>query len=366
MVGEVTTGWAGLSEKVVAVAKEVCGVRSKGVENPWMVGRGEVIGEMRRRLSGAIERRNGIAVEVREGREVEERLEEARVEVRRERGEWRRTVRRWEREYWDEVIGECNQAEEVGDIGRLYKTLRRIGMKEVKKGREETNISTAGFKVHFSKVSKDRFENDPQFIEEVVSETQDLRGTELAAEWSARLNRPPEREEILGQMGKMKDGAPGEDGVRLSYLLKGGVKVHDKIVEVVRFMFCEDADRWDDALKSGVVVPLFKKGDRDDPGNYRGVCLLSMGSRVLARIIAARLLEWAEAVGALDDDQQGFRKGRSTADATQVMVRIHEDAKDLEGRRLPGEEVGKEDVLVAQLLDLKKAYPRVNKRHYGR
>ena len=126
-------------------------------------------------------------------------------------------------------------------------------------------------------------------------------------------------------------------------------------------MFREDADLWDDALKCGVVVPLYKKGDRDDPGNYRGVCLLSMGSRILARIIAARLQVWAEEVGALDDDQQGFRKGRSTADAAQVMMRFHEDAEDLEGRRQPDEEVEERDVMVARLLDLKKAYPRVNK-----
>ena len=84
---------------------------------------------------------------------------------------------------------------------------------------------------------RDRFENDPQFIEEVVSETQDLRGTALAEEWSGRLNRPPEKEEVLEQMGRMKDAAPGEDGVRLSYLLKGGEKVHDKVVQIVQFMF---------------------------------------------------------------------------------------------------------------------------------
>ena len=66
-------------------------------------------------------------------------------------------------------------------------------------------------------------------MEEVVSSTQDLRGTEKAAEWSVKLNQPPEKEEILKQMGKMRDAAPGEDGVRLSYLINAGAAVHDKI-----------------------------------------------------------------------------------------------------------------------------------------
>ena len=37
--GVETSGWAELAEKTVDVAKEVCGVRSRSVENPWMVGR---------------------------------------------------------------------------------------------------------------------------------------------------------------------------------------------------------------------------------------------------------------------------------------------------------------------------------------
>ena len=75
----------------------------------------------------------------------------------------------------------------------------------------------------------------------------------------------------------------------------------------------------------------------------------------------ARIQEWAEDVGALDDDQQGFREGRSTVDAAQVIIRINKDAKDLERRWLPGEDVEDKDVLVARLLDLKNAYPWVNK-----
>ena len=231
----------------------------------------------------------------------------------------------------------------------------------MKKAPVETKITTVEFRNHFSKVSKDRFENDPSVLEEAVEEAEDLRGTEKAKVWSDRLNSVPEKVEILEQMGKMRDAAPGEDGVRLSYLLKGGTRMHDRIVEIVQYMFLNDAEKWEDSLKSGVVVPLFKmKGDRDDPGNYRGVCLLSLASRILARILAARLQVWAEDVGILDDNQQGFRKGRSTGDATQTMVRLKEDAEDLERRRV-GEEVDDKDVLVARLLDLKKAYPRVNK-----
>ena len=52
-------------------------------------------------------------------------------------------------------------------------------------------------------------------------------------------------------MGKMRDAAPGEDGVRLSYLLKGGAKIHDRIFEIVQFMFLNDAEMWEDSQVGG-------------------------------------------------------------------------------------------------------------------
>ena len=85
-----------------------------------------------------------------------------------------------------------------------------------------------------------------------------------------------------------------------------------------------------------------------------------MGSRILARIVASRLRKWAEDVGVLDDNQAGFRQGRSTADATQMMVRMQEDAVDLR-KRAGVDGLSDEDTPTARLLDLRKAYPRVNK-----
>ena len=78
-----------------------------------------------------------------------------------------------------------------------------------------------------------------------------------------------------------------------------------------------------------MVIPLHKKGDKNSTHNYRGVCLLAMGSRILARILADRLRIWAEKVELLDEEQAGFRAKRSTCDVTQVMFRIQEDTKDL-------------------------------------
>ncbi len=57
-------------------------------------------------------------------------------------------------------------------------------------------------------------------------------------------------------------------------------------------MFNNDADKGE--LKVGIVVTLHKKGDRNARDNYRGVVLLEMGSRILARIMANRIRMWVK------------------------------------------------------------------------
>ena len=106
--GVETSGWAELVEKAVEVAKEVCGVSSRSVENPWMMGREEEIERSRRAISGAVERRNELATAERRGEvEEEEEVERAREELKRLMGEWKRTLKRWEREWWQGVAEEC-------------------------------------------------------------------------------------------------------------------------------------------------------------------------------------------------------------------------------------------------------------------
>ena len=51
----------------------------------------------------------------------------------------------------------------------------------------------------------------------------------------------------------------------------------------------------------------------NDPGNYKGISLLSILSKVYTHIINSRLT-WAESNFVLTDAQTGIRKGRSTVD----------------------------------------------------
>ena len=357
------TRWNEITEVVTTAAREVCGVQEKVIENPWMRDKDEEVMVLRARINRAINRRDTALENARNDNiQNNDEVNDSRNVLKEARKDLKRKTREWEVEWWENILEECKNAGERGDSGMMYKTLKKLGGRDIKKESNTTNITTEQFRDHFKKVSEERFKNSPEEIAETVRRVTDIRDTEKAREWRDRLEGVPSSEEILKQMKLMKDSAPGDDGVRLSYLLKGGQEVFNKIVEMVQFMFVNGHDKWEESLKVGIVIPLHKKGDRNDPNKYRGVCLISMGSRILARILADRVRIWAEHLGLLDDNQSGFRAGRSTADSTQIMVRMQEDSTDLRKRmEATGNVMERDDECVAVLLDLRKAYPRVNK-----
>ena len=77
--------------------------------------------------------------------------------------------------------------------------------------------------------------------------------------------------------------------------------------------------------KFSTVVPIFKKGTRYDPSNYRPVSLTSVMCKSLERIIAKHLTEYLEDGLLLDQNQFGFRAGRSTSD--QLLLVYSEVSK---------------------------------------
>ena len=70
------------------------------------------------------------------------------------------------------------------------------------------------------------------------------------------------------------------------------------------------------------VVPIYKKGQKDDPGNYRPVSLTSVPCKVLEGIIRDRLMAHLQSENLLSDAKHGFRPGRSCA--TQLLQAIEE------------------------------------------
>ena len=65
---------------------------------------------------------------------------------------------------------------------------------------------------------------------------------------------------------------------------------------------------------SSILQPIHKKGDVNNPDNYRGISLLNVCSKIYSFIINQRINDWIESCNILGEEQAGFRRNRSTLD----------------------------------------------------
>ncbi|KAK3512120.1 hypothetical protein QTP70_031238 [Hemibagrus guttatus] len=73
---------------------------------------------------------------------------------------------------------------------------------------------------------------------------------------------------------------------------------------------------------NGVVVPLFKKGDRRVFSNYREITLLSLPGKVYSRVLERRVRPLVEP--RIQEEQCGFRPSRGTLDQLYTLHRVLE------------------------------------------
>ena len=59
------------------------------------------------------------------------------------------------------------------------------------------------------------------------------------------------------------------------------------------------------------VTPLFKKGDKSNPGNYRPISLTSVVCKLMESILRDKIVEFLEKNNIIRDSQHGFRNRRS-------------------------------------------------------
>ena len=125
-------------------------------------------------------------------------------------------------------------------------------------------------------------------------------------------------EEIMKGVGQLRNGASAGPDLFLNEFLKNGTtglitylhNLFNKVFEMGYF-----PERW----AEGHIIPIFKKGDKNEASNYRGITLLSTIGKLFTRILNNRLNDWSEEYNIYVEAQAGFRKGMGTSDNIFVL-----------------------------------------------
>ena len=89
-----------------------------------------------------------------------------------------------------------------------------------------------------------------------------------------------------------------------------------------------EIQQWPQDLKRSIFIPITKKGSAKECENDHTVALISHASKVMLKILQARLQQHVNRE--IPDVQAGFRKGRGTRDQTANIRWIMEKAREFQ------------------------------------
>jgi hypothetical protein len=135
----------------------------------------------------------------------------------------------------------------------------------------------------------------------------------------------PSREEIEGALKYLKNNkAAGADSITAELLRYDGPNLVDALHAVIQQAWTSNTlpRSWTE----GVLCSVYKKGDKLDCKNYRGICLLNVTYKVFAKILYDCLLTHAKA--AVQHYQAGFPSGKSTTDQLFALRQFFEKCNE--------------------------------------
>ena len=162
------------------------------------------------------------------------------------------------------------------------------------------------------------------------------------------LDDLPSFEEVEKEILRLKDNkAAGPDNIPPEVIKYGSCAVHKRLHNFI--LDCWSATCLPQQWKDANIILVHKQiGDRAECGNSRGISLLSVAGKVLAKIMLTRLLEHIVDL-VLPESQCGFRRGRSTIEMIFVVRQLQKKCREQH-----------QDLCMA-FVDLTKAFDTVNR-----
>lgn len=157
-----------------------------------------------------------------------------------------------------------------------------------------------------------------------------------------------ESDELIKQLEKLKKGkVPGENGIENEAWRLMSAEIEETLHGLINKIWKKGGIL--EECNNELISPIYKKGEKNDTRNYRGVTLMDTAYKIYANILNERLNKEVEEK--LEERQFGFREERGTIDAIFILNYVVN--RELEKKK------GK---VFAFFADLKAAFDKVNRR----
>lgn len=139
--------------------------------------------------------------------------------------------------------------------------------------------------------------------------------------------------ELETALARSKPGkAPGPDGINNDFLKNLTANMQRILLTLYNKILAEETLPTEWAISK--LFLIHKKGDKDNPMNYRGIALLNNILKILTNLITLRLQDWVEERSMLTNSQFGFRRGRGCQEAIYTLYAAISINLRLEGRKV--------------------------------
>ena len=224
----------------------------------------------------------------------------------------------------------------------LFKTNSRQFWRKFKKGKKN-KTGNCDFFEYFKELSNIQSSIDPNILDDI--QVSDQNQESVSVEMLDEKMTMDELETGIKMLKRNK--ACGVDGILNEFLIFSSALMKEKILEIFNAIL--DTGEFPELWATGEIVPVFKKGDINNPSDYRGLCLISCVAKLFTCLINNRLNCWAELNDKFCKNQYGFRKNKSVTDCIFI---VHGLIEHFLSKSVP---------FYCSFVDLKKAFDYTNR-----
>ena len=203
---------------------------------------------------------------------------------------------------------------EAQNLANLSKSEPKEFWKKIKGKNRGDGLGKCNFYEHFKNLAC----IESRVGEEGRREVEEGESSNTAMESEILLDKCIDLVELDKAIKSLKGNkASGEDNVINEFFINASFGV--KFFIIILFNKILELEYFPSQWAVGKIVPIFKKGDRNDANNYRGITIISCLAKLFTKIMNDRLTNWVDSRKILTDSQYGFRKDRSTIDCLFVI-----------------------------------------------